>query len=105
MDIIDLCVLVGIWLDNAIEAALTSSSPRLKVGIIKKDNLVFLVITNTVGDMPALFKLREDGFSTKGTDRGIGLRNVRKLLNNYDHITNDMVFEADEFRQVLEIHE
>jgi len=105
MEIIDLCRIVGIWLDNAIEAALTSSTPKLKVGIIKKGTVVYLVIANTVKEMPALFKLREAGFSTKGKGRGIGLANVQKILNNYAYITNDMIFEADEFRQVLEVYE
>lgn len=105
MDMIDLCRVIGIWLDNAIEAAQTSENPRLKLGIIKKESTTFIVISNTVNQMPPLYKLREKGFSTKDKNRGIGLESVKKVLDRYDYITNDMVFEGDEFKQVIEIYQ
>ncbi|MCK8058220.1 MULTISPECIES: GHKL domain-containing protein [unclassified Fusibacter] len=105
MDIIDLCRVIGIWLDNAIEATMLSDDPRLKVGVIKRDSKTFVVISNTVKEMPPLFKLREKGFSTKEKSSGIGLASARKVLNQYDYITNDMVYENGEFKQVLEVFE
>jgi two-component system sensor histidine kinase AgrC len=105
MDIIDLCRVMGIWLDNAIEAARESDNPMIKIGIIKKESTTYVVVSNSVKSMPPLYKLREKGFSTKGDRRGIGLQSVREVLNTYDYIVNDLVFEAGEFRQVLELYD
>jgi two-component system sensor histidine kinase AgrC len=104
MEIIDLSRVVGILLDNAIEAAEKCDKPYVKVGLINKENSILIVITNTCSnDVPSVHKLYEKGFSTKGENRGIGLSNLKELTEKYTNVTLDTMIEDAEFKQYLEI--
>lgn len=104
MDIMDICRITGILIDNGIEAALTCPKPSLKVGIINKTNSVIIAIINSCPEnTPPIYKLFEPGFSTKGENRGLGLSNVKELLKNYSNASLDTIIENGEFIQNLEI--
>jgi two-component system sensor histidine kinase AgrC len=104
MDIIDLCRAIGILLDNAIEATLICKTPSIKLGIInKKNSIVILIINSCLKDSPPIYKMFQNGFSTKGTNRGIGLSNLKETLNNYKHISLETSMENEEFIQNLQI--
>ncbi|AVK48513.1 hypothetical protein AXY43_10955 [Clostridium sp. MF28] len=79
MDIIDLCRSIGILLDNAIEAAILCKVPSVKIGIInKKNSTCILIINSCLDDTPPIYKMFAYGFSTKGSNRGCGLSNLKK---------------------------
>ncbi|MDH8678020.1 GHKL domain-containing protein [Fusibacter bizertensis] len=103
MDIVELCRVIGIFMDNAIEAAENTTNPKITIAVIKRSDRVMVVISNTVKDMPPIYKLRENGFTSKGKQRGLGLEIVRDILRKYENITNDLKYENDTFTQILEI--
>lgn len=104
MDIIDLCRILGILLDNAIEAAKEYEVGKIKVGFINKPKVKTIVIINSCkDDLPLIYKLYEQGFSTKGKGRGLGLSNLKEIMDAYSNTTIDTVVENNEFRQVIEI--
>ena len=47
------------------------------------------------GDLFAL------GFSTKGRNRGVGLNNVKELLDKYNNIILETEMEGSTFRQII----
>ncbi|GAA0701974.1 sensor histidine kinase [Paraclostridium ghonii] len=100
---LDLCRILGIILDNSIEACLESNNPSLSILILEKEKSVSIVISNTykhkVEDVYLLF---EKGYSSKGEGRGMGLSNVREILKNYKNTTFNIKVE-DEFIQQLDI--
>lgn len=104
MDVIDLCKSIGILLDNAIEAALLCNDPSLKIGIInKKNSIVILIMNSCLKENPPIYKMFQKGFSTKGTNRGLGLSNLHEVLSNYPHISLDTSIVNEEFIQNLHI--
>lgn len=104
MDTIDLCRVLGILLDNAIEAAVLCANPVLKLGVIKKQKSIsFIVINSFAGETPKIHEIYIRGFSTKGTGRGIGLANLKSILSNYYNTILDTSIEDDLFIQNLEI--
>lgn len=104
MDIIDLCRVIGILLDNAIEAALLCKTPSLKLGIInKKNSIVILIINSCLKENPPIYKMFENGFSTKGPNRGLGLSTLKEILSTYKNISFDTSIENEEFIQNLQI--
>ncbi|EUJ30998.1 accessory gene regulator protein C [Listeria floridensis FSL S10-1187] len=104
MPSVDLCKAVGILLDNAVEAALESDNPTIRVAIFKKEEATEIVFANSVpANMPPLYKIFEDGFSTKGTNRGIGLSSLKETLQKYPNVTLDTKLSEREFIQELEI--
>ena len=45
--------------------------------------------------------LFELGFSTKGRNRGIGLKNVKEILDQYENIILETEMEDSTFRQII----
>lgn len=67
MDIIDLSRIVGILIDNAIEASIDSSNPFVNLAIIKTDqNSTLIIIENSFKDSALdINKLYNKRYSTK----------------------------------------
>lgn len=88
MNEIDLCRIIGIFLDNAIEAQEKLEKPFINIYIINKENSVVILINNKCSsDTPPVFKIFNKGFSSKGHNRGLGLSNVKKILDeNYKNV-------------------
>ncbi|MEC0090298.1 sensor histidine kinase [Paenibacillus macquariensis] len=106
MDSIKLCRCLGIILDNATEEALQCVAPSLRVALIKREGTVLIVTTNSCRpNGPELYKIYEKGFSTKGTNRGLGLSNLKEIVSQCDNVTLDTYIKDDLFVQELEIFE
>lgn len=101
---IDLCRIVGILIDNAIEASLQCKKPSMKVAVVDNKNSIFIVVINNYnGDIPPIYKMFEKGFSTKGENRGLGLSNLKEIIEDYDNILLDTHAENSQFIQVVKI--
>lgn len=98
MEYIDCMRVFGILLDNAIEEAQKTINKNLNFGIIKKDNsMVFVVQNSCVKRVDEIYKLTQKGYSTKENGRGIGLYNLKKIVNEYDNITFNLECSEDMF--------
>jgi len=103
MDIIDISRVIGILLDNAIEAAIKCEKPSMKVAVINKENSVLFVIINSIYEEVLIYKIYEKGYSTKGENRGLGLYNLKQITGKYTNVSIDTIVENGEFKQLLEI--
>lgn len=104
MDSIDLCRVTGILLDNAIEAVVETADPTVRVAIIQKKEAIVLIFANSLPeDSPPIHHFFEEGFSTKGENRGIGLSTLKKTLKKYPNVSLDTKITQHGFVQELEI--
>lgn len=104
MDVVDICRIVGILIDNSVEAALTCAKPYLKVALINKNKSTMIVFINSCPEnTPPIYKLFQAGFSTKGSNRGLGLSNLKEVIKNYNNVYLDTQIENGEFIQNLEV--
>lgn len=104
LDVIDLSRVLGILLDNAIEAAIKSDEKRVNIAFIKKNTSIIIVLINTFsGEIPPISKMFKQGFSTKGDNRGLGLSNLKEILNKYEHVSLDTMIEEHSFCQEVTI--
>ena len=104
MRTIDICKVIGVLLDNAIEAASESEDKVLMIGSIYSGMYLIFIIANSYKNLPNLKDIYTQGFSTKGTDRGIGLNNVKELLSEkYDNVLLNTIIENSMFKQELNI--
>ena len=86
IDTVDLARILGIFLDNAIEAALETEQPQIGLNIIQNKTGVSIIISNRFRDNGImLHKLKQKGFTTKTGHQGIGLSNARKIISSYDN--------------------
>lgn len=104
MDTVDLARILGIFLDNAVEAALEAAHPEVGLNIIQNPDTVAVIISNSLrdGDI-ALHKLKQQGFTTKAGHTGIGLANAQRMIRSYDNILWETTMQDGCFMQYLEI--
>lgn len=69
-DFKDLARIVGVYLDNAIEASSTSEDKKLGIEMYLIKEKIELIITNTFNNEINLDKIGKESFSTKGKHRG-----------------------------------
>jgi two-component system sensor histidine kinase AgrC len=102
----DICRIIGIFLDNAIEATLLCDKKFIHLAFIKTDDSIVIIILNAcLEDSPPVYKIYDKDFSTKGNDRGIGLKTVKDMLdNNYKHILLNTTMENCTFKQEMIIN-
>lgn len=85
-DIRVLCKLIGIYLDNAIEAAAETRKRNILIEIYEIKDKVTFVFSNTFKKHSNFNKRNEKGVSSKGTGRGNGLYFASKLIANNSFI-------------------
>ena len=72
--------IIGILMDNAIEALAEQGHGTLSVALFDDEETVQLIIANDSDQSPGpLHKLTQPGYSTKGDGRGLGLATVAEL--------------------------
>ena len=82
MRILEICRIIGIFLDNAIEASMESEENFIHFAIINTETNIIFIIQNSCNDnVPPVHKLYEENFSTKGENRGLGLCTVMDIVN------------------------
>ena len=106
MKSLDLVRVVGILLDNAIEACQACEVPRLVIGIIKLWDGVIVIIKNTyVKQNMDYSRLGSIGISSKGERRGIGLYNVKLILSQYQNVMMNTEYAEQQFIQEIIIYD
>ncbi|RQN00079.1 quorum-sensing sensor histidine kinase AgrC [Staphylococcus warneri] len=104
MNTIELSRIIGITLDNAIEASESLEDALICIAFFKEDESVTLIIMNKCKDsIPRVHELFEEGFSTKGDNRGLGLSTLKEITDNNDNVLLDTVIENGFFVQKIEI--
>lgn len=102
MDCLDLSRILGIFLDNAMEAAMETEGKEVRFCMFYKEMDLYLIIQNTaIPPTYAISELRSHDFSTKGENRGIGLFNVDIILKNYENTIWNTTYEEPYFIQEL----
>ncbi|MCL2225252.1 MAG: GHKL domain-containing protein [Defluviitaleaceae bacterium] len=76
----DLCRILGILLDNAVEACEKNSEAVLKFLAVKKDDGILFVIENTCRTTPNLSRIFKRGETTKKDGGGLGLYTASLLI-------------------------
>lgn len=98
--------ILGILLDNAIEATSELTIKNVHIAVIKYHNGTKIIIKNSCSNhIPPLSELKKKGFSTKGSGRGIGLSNVATLVKGADPLVLETFVEENTFTQIIYIEE
>ena len=104
IDTVDLARILGIFLDNAIEAALETEQPQIGLNIIQNKAGVSVIISNRFPDNGlVLHRLKQKGFSTKAGHQGLGLSNAQKIISSYDNVLLETTMRCGCFIQHMEL--
>ena len=102
MELLDLVRVMSILLNNAVEGALESYRKQMEVAVIKLESEILIIIQNSRKNR--LIKPEEIfniGYSTKGINRGIGLNNVKEILEKYDDVILETEIDNERFKQII----
>ena len=96
--------MVGILLDNAIEAARAVENGEVRVAFVQLDKSTLLVVSNTFDEKLNLkvHEIYQEGFSTKGDNRGLGLANLRQLKSGLTNVNLNTKISPPYFNQEVE---
>ena len=100
----DFTKLIGVFLDNAIDAALKSEEKEIEVELKDKDDYLLLTISNTYDKNIDINKVGKSGFTTKGVGHGFGLSIVKDIARTNSEIETFSSKENDKFIQTAMIY-
>jgi len=99
--VLDLCRVVGVLLDNAVEACQGVEGAQMRILVTSKENEAHFVLDNTCTSPPPLNEIFNKGFSTKGEGRGLGLYKVSQILDKNNSIKLNIDAKNGRFVQKL----
>ena len=100
----DFTKLLGVFLDNAIDAALKSEEKEIEVELKDKGDCLLLTISNTYDKNVDINKVGKSGFTTKGVGHGFGLSIVKDIARTNSEIETFSSKESDKFIQTAMIY-
>lgn len=96
-----LCIVLGIYLDNALEAASVAKNKSVTLEIYKSNNNLTFTISNTYKNIIPIKDMKKKGYTTKGKNHGKGLYFVSKVLNKEKWIETSQIFLNNYFIQKI----
>ena len=100
----DFTKLLGVFLDNAIDAALKSEGKEIEVELKDKDDYLLLTMSNTYDKNIDINKVGKSGFTTKGVGHGFGLSIVKDIAKTNSEIETFSSKEDDKFIQTAMVY-
>lgn len=98
-----LCKLLGIYLDNAIQAVRNLDERNISITIDgKEDEITFSVMNNFKGYIE-LSKIYNKGYTTNEYGHGYGLAIAKEIFDSEDKITNNTKVTGNIFSQEIKI--
>lgn len=102
--VLKICKILGVFLDNAIDAVKKLKNKEVVVEIYIMDDRLCIDITNNFKGNLDLNKISNAKYTTKGGNHGYGLTLVENILNEEaDSLENEKSVNRDTFTQTLKI--
>jgi len=98
---VDFLRILGVLLDNALEAAEYSKRKNVQCVLISSKLFFDVSVINSIKDKPNLIKIQQKGYTTKERSKGLGLSNIEKLLSKYSKVEWNTIVEEEWFIQNL----
>jgi len=102
---IELTRILGILLDNAIDACLLTDNPELDFALISFDDHIEFIIKNNISNESTidLNKIYQTGYTTKAKHGGLGLSTVRKIIDSHSNLFLQTKIDDNFFTIILTI--
>lgn len=100
----DICRIIGIILDNAIEATikLNEENKEILISMYIDEYFIIEISNRFIGEID-INKIFNKGYTTKEKGHGYGLNLLRKIVNENDNIINEVKVTNNIFTQIIKI--
>lgn len=100
----DICRIVGIIIDNAIEETTKFNKKDREIIIsMYVDDMFIIEVSNRIKDDLDINKIYEKGYTSKEKGHGYGLSLLKKIVDENDNIINEVKIVNNIFTQVIKI--
>ena len=100
----DMCNIMGVFLDNALDAVSQLEEPYISLSILKNEYGLVISVMNSVKDSNIdINKIFKKGYSSKGEGRGFGLHIVDEIVKKYEELELQTRVEDGLFIQELHV--
>lgn len=97
----DILKIIGVLIDNAIEAVLREKEKYIDIRFEIKRNKFITKINNTCSVKLNKKDIMEEGYSAKGKGRGYGLSLVKDIIKKDERYSLDIDIEDEQFKSTL----
>ena len=101
--VIDICKILGVFIDNAIEEVKNSNKRNIKISIYMDNNDINIKVSNNYINYIDVDKIFNEGYTTKGSGHGYGLSLVKRIIEKNSILSNSSEITKNLFSQVLTI--
>ena len=101
--IIDICKIIGVFIDNSIEAVKNLKQKYINIDMYIVDNKLCIKVSNNYSGKIDLSKIDHVGYTTKGKGHGYGLPLVKKTIDNNSLLGHETELSKKVFSQILSI--
>lgn len=99
---LELCRMLGIVIDNALEEAAMSVNKQVNISFeSKSEKTIVLIISNTTKGDVNVKRIFDDGYTTKDNHAGIGLPQVMHIINSYENCFLKVNYHDNQFTMFL----
>lgn len=99
-EMIDICQIVGVFIDNSIEAVENLDNRNIIINIYDENGFVIEIINNYKSNIK-INRIDKVGYTTKGTNHGYGLALVNKIISKNKNFSNEREVSKNMFKQKL----
>ena len=99
--IIDICKIIGVFIDNSIEAVKSLRKRYINIDMYIVNNKLCIKVSNNYSEKIDISRIYEEGYTTKSKGHGYGLALVRKVINSNSNLDNETEINKKVFSQVL----
>lgn len=86
INIFDLIRVLGVSIDNAIEAVKNQKEGKIKIILMNSHDQLDITIQNTVAKNIQINEIKNYGFTTKNNHSGLGLVNIQDIKKKYQNL-------------------
>lgn len=101
----DLCRCLGILIDNAMDEVRGKEEPWIHIMVSSQEGYTTFRIKNKLYSQVDFHRIWQQGYSTRGADRGVGLASYRNILKRYENMFHFTAIQDGYFVQELKIQE
>ncbi len=99
--VLDICKIVGVFLDNAIEAVSSLEERFIDLEMSIENKKLYISVSNNYEGTILMDEIENQGYTTKGKGHGYGLSLVKKIIDENSLLKNEKGVSSEEFTQRL----